>query len=92
MTKSPKLIRSCCEELSYLEDIKNDNDSRKVHIVHAPSVKKQKGSSSFSKIIKHQSSFSRRNYGQKKKKKRGWTAPRRGNKPRGYNKRGRARF
>jgi len=47
---------------------------------------------SVSKIIKHQSGFSKRNYGLKKKKKSGWTAPRRGNKPRGYNRRGRARF
>ena len=47
---------------------------------------------SISKIIKHQSNFSKRNYGPKKKKNRGWTIRRRGSKPRGYNKRGRARF
>ena len=46
---------------------------------------------SISRIIKSQSSFSKRNYSNKRKKN-GWKAPRRKNKPRGYNKRGRARF
>ncbi|PCJ82698.1 MAG: hypothetical protein COA49_01150 [Bacteroidetes bacterium] len=46
---------------------------------------------SVSKIIKYQSNFSKRNYGHKKKN-RGWTAPSRRSKPRGYNRKGRARF
>ena len=46
---------------------------------------------SISRIIKSQSSFSKRNYSNKRKKN-GWKAPRGTNKPRGYNKRGRARF
>ena len=47
---------------------------------------------SLSKIIKTKSSFSRSHYGKYKRKQRGWKAPRRNYKARGYNKRGRARF
>jgi len=46
---------------------------------------------SISRIIKSQSSFSKRNYSNKRRRN-GWIVPRRNDKPRGYNKRGRARF